>query len=137
MFTLTTIKDYDVLVYWDARAEYFVAEISEIPTCAADGTTLAEAIANLEETFAILKETYAEEGLTLPKPHPELSISVQQLSALSDLVKISRLAELAGISGQTLATKIKRGTEFKASEARKITRALKKHGLVISQKSIE
>src|SRR5665213_3597801 len=131
MPNLTTIKDYDVHVYWDDRAEYFVAEVPEIPTCAGDGTTQAEAMANLEETFAVLKEAYAEEGLPIPQPKPELPISVQQLLALSDIVKISRLAELAGISGQTLATKLKRGTEFKIGEARKIARALKEHGLCL------
>jgi len=131
MTALTTIKDYDVHVYWDDRAEYFVAEIPEIPTCAADGATQAGAMANLEETFAVLKEAYAEEGMGLPKPNPELPISVQELSALSEIVKVSRLAELAGISGQTLATKLKRGTEFKIGEARKIARALKEHGLAI------
>ena len=128
---LTTIKDYAVQVYWDTGADYFVAEVPEIPTCAADGASQAEAMANLEETFAVLKEAYAEEGLSLPGPHPELPISVQKLSVLSDIVKVSRLAKLAGISGQTLATKMKRGTEFKIGESRKIARALREHGLVI------
>jgi predicted RNase H-like HicB family nuclease len=40
----TTIKDYDIHVYWDNRAEYFVAEIPEIYTCAADGATQSEAV---------------------------------------------------------------------------------------------
>ena len=131
MPALTTIKDYAVQVYWDDRAGYFIAEIPEIPTCAADGATQAEAIANLEETFAVLKEAYTEEKLSLPPPNPELPISVQKLSALSEIVKVSRLAQLTGISGQTLATKLKRGTEFKVGESRKIARALKEHGLTI------
>jgi predicted RNase H-like HicB family nuclease len=129
----TTIKDYDVHVYWDDRAEYFVAEVPEIPTCAADGPTPSEAIANLEETFAVVKESYAEEGMSVPAPKPALPISVQELSALTDIVKISRLAELAGISGQTLATKLKRRTEFSVSEARKIARALKDYGLTLKR----
>jgi len=131
MPALTTIKDYAVHVYWDDRADYFVAEVPEILTCAADGPTQAKAMANLEETFAVLKEAYAEEGIAFPQPNPELPISVKKLAALSDIVKVSRLAELAGISGQTLATKLKRGTEFKVGESRRIARALKEHGLVV------
>jgi predicted RNase H-like HicB family nuclease len=126
-----TINDYVIQVYWDNRAEYFVAEIPSIPTCAADGSTQAEALANLEETFAVLKEAYCEEGVVIPTPTSPRSISVEQLSELSKLVKISYLAELAGIPGQTLATKLKRGTPFSVAEARKISRALHAQGLVM------
>ena len=119
-----TIKDYAINLYWDERAGYFVAEIPEIATCAADGSTQLEALANLQETFAVLKEAYQEEGMKMPLPSPELPFSVTQLSALSDIVKVSRLAELAGIPGQTLATKLKRGTEFTVGESRRIADAL-------------
>jgi predicted RNase H-like HicB family nuclease len=128
---MNTIKDYAIQVYWDDRAKYFVAEVPEIPTCAADGATQAEALANLEETFAVLKEAYAEEKLTIPAPDASASISVEKLADLSELVKVSRLAELAGIPGQTLATKLKRRTPFSVAEARKISRALKEHGLAV------
>ena len=128
---MNTIKDYAVQVYWDDRAGYFVAEIPEIPTCAADGTTQAEAMANLEETFAVLKEAYTEEGLAVPEPSPGKLISVEKLFELSELVKVSRLAELAGIPGQTLATKLKRRTPFSVGESRKLSRALREHGLAV------
>ncbi len=128
---MNTIKDYAVQVYWDDRAGYFVAEIPEIPTCAADGASQAEALANLEETFAVLKEAYVEEDMAIPSPSLSRSISVEKLSGLSDLVKVSRLAELSGIPGQTLATKLKRGTPFSVGESRRISRALREHGLTI------
>ena len=126
-----TLRDYDLHVYWDERDEFFVAEVPEIPSCAADGLTQAAAVANLAETFAVLKEAYAEEGLMLPKPDPELPISIRKLAKLAEVVKISKLADLAGIPGQTLATKIRRGTEFKSSESRRLARALREHGLSI------
>jgi len=49
--------------------------------------------------FAVLKEAYVEEGMSIPSPSPSPSISVERLSELSDLVKVSRLAELSGIPG--------------------------------------
>ena len=131
MNTTSTIRDYGIHVYWDGRAGYFVAEIPEIPTCAADGGTQAEALANLEETFAVLKEAYTEESRSFPDPQPDLSVSARQLAEASEVIKISKLAELAGIPVQTLASKLKRGTELNVGESRKIVRALEKHGLAI------
>ena len=128
---MNTIKDYAVQIYWDARAGYYVAEIPEIPTCAADGATPAGAMTNLEETFAVLKEAYNEEALVLPEPSPALPISVAKLTVLSDIVKIARLAELAGIPGQTLATKLKRRTQFSVGESRKLSRVFREHGLAV------
>jgi predicted RNase H-like HicB family nuclease len=126
---MNTIKDYSIHVYWDDRAGYFVAEIPNIPTCAADGATQAEALANLEQTLAVLKEAYTEESLAIP--FPSKPISVERVSELSDLVKVSRLAEPAGIPGQTLAAKLKRRTPFSAGESRRISRALRDHGLSV------
>jgi len=129
----TTIKDYDVHVYRDSRAEYFIAEIPEIPTCTADGKTQAEALSYLGETFAVLKESYAEEKMAFPRPTPALPISVRELSTLAPIIKISRLAEIAGIPGQTLATKLKRGTELNLVESKKIVRALGGYGISLAQ----
>ena len=128
---MNTLKDYAVQVYWDDRAGYFVAEIPEIPTCAADGTTPAKALANLEETFAVLKESYHEEGLMLPGSDTRQPISVEKLAEIAELVKVARLAELAGIPKPTLAAKLKRKTPFSIGEARRIFRALRGHGLSV------
>jgi predicted RNase H-like HicB family nuclease len=127
-----TIKDYAINLYWDARAGYFVAEIPEIPTCSADGARAAEALANLEATFAVLKEVYHEENMVLPEPNPDLPISVGRLSAASSLVKMAKIAELAGIPVQTLAAKVKRGTELSLGESRRIAQALSGQGVFIS-----
>ena len=72
---LTAIKNFGIHIYWDRRSKYFVAEIPEIHSCAADGATQAQAIANLEETFAVLKEAYVEGRLDFPKPNSGMPIS--------------------------------------------------------------
>jgi len=56
---------------------------------------------------------------------------VEQLSELAELVKVSRLAELAGIPGQTLAAKLKRRTPFSPGESRKLSRVLRDRGLAV------
>ena len=130
-FTNLTIKDYGIHIYWDTRASYFVAEIQEIPACAADGATRSEALSNLEETFAVLKEAYVEENMPLPRPNPGLPISIGEISVLSDVIKASRLAELSGIPVQTLATKMNRRTELSSAESKRIMRALNESGLAL------
>jgi predicted RNase H-like HicB family nuclease len=67
---MPTIEDHGVHVYWDCRAGYFVAAIPDIYTCAADGATRAEAVSKLRETFATLKEAYAEEKMAFPGSNP-------------------------------------------------------------------
>jgi predicted RNase H-like HicB family nuclease len=128
---MKTIKDYAVQVYWDDRAKYFVAEIPEIPTCAADGATPADAIANLEETFAVMKEAYTESDLTMPAPNPASQFSINQLATIATIVKVAKIAKLADIPGQTLASKLKRRTPFSTAESRKLTRVLREHGLAV------
>jgi predicted RNase H-like HicB family nuclease len=127
-----TFKQYDIHVRWDSHAEYFVAEIQGICACAADGATRAEALANLEETFVVLKEAYSEYGLSFPDPRCDTRIIVGELRALSDVLKISRVAEHSGIPGQTLATKLRRLTELTHNEADRIALALDMQGLALS-----
>ncbi len=128
-----SIKDYEVSLYYDSRAGYYVAEIPSIPTCAADGPTPAAAIAALETTFAVMKEAYAEEKLSLPEPTAALPVEV--LSRASEVLNMSQVAQRAGISPQTLASKLQRLTPLKPSEARAISRALSQSGVRVIAKA--
>ena len=128
-----SIKNYPVTLYWDTRAAYYVAEIPDIPTCAADGPTPAEALAALESTFAVMKEAYSEEKLALPKPKDALPL--ETLGKAAEVLNVSRVAQRAGISPQTLASKLQRGTPLKPDEARAIARALHDAGLQFAAKA--
>lgn len=128
-----SLKDYAISLYWDTRAGYYVAEVPAIPTCAADGATPADAIAALEITFAIMKEAYSDEKLSLPKPADTLPVAT--LGRASEVLNLSQVAQRAGMSPQTLASKLQRGTPLKPDEARAISRALHAAGLYLGAKA--
>jgi len=39
---------YGVIIYWSDEDEAYVAEVPELPGCAADGATYKQAVANVE-----------------------------------------------------------------------------------------
>ena len=39
---------YEIIIYWSAEGEAYVAEVPELPGCAADGATCKQALANAE-----------------------------------------------------------------------------------------
>ena len=63
---------YEVIIYWSAEDKAFIAEVPELPCCAADGATYKEALANVE---VIIKEwiaTAKELGRPIPQPKGRL-----------------------------------------------------------------
>ena len=53
---LNSIKDTTKHVYWNSREHSYVAVMSEVPTCRAEGSTPAEALQNVERAYA--QDTY-------------------------------------------------------------------------------
>ncbi len=70
-------------------------------------------------------EATAANGYPAPKPDATLS----RIAALAPILKLSRVAKEAGISAQTLASKIKRGTPLCDAEQESVSRVLASHGL--------
>ncbi|MDP2208797.1 MAG: type II toxin-antitoxin system HicB family antitoxin [Bacteroidota bacterium] len=63
---------YEVIIYWSKEDEAFIAEVPELPGCAADGSTYHEALANVEMVINEWLETAAELGRTIPEPKGRL-----------------------------------------------------------------
>jgi predicted RNase H-like HicB family nuclease len=63
---------YEVIIYWSHEDEAFIAEVPELPGCAADGPTHAEALSNLEIIIDEWIETAAELGRPIPEPRGRL-----------------------------------------------------------------
>ena len=63
---------YEIILYWSAEDEAFIAEVPELPGCAADGATRQEAIANAEVVISEWVETAKELGRPVPEPRGRL-----------------------------------------------------------------
>lgn len=63
---------YEIIVYWSDDDQAFIAEVPELPGCAADGATYQEAIANAEVVIKEWIETAIELGRPIPQPKGRL-----------------------------------------------------------------
>lgn len=63
---------YEVIIYWSDEDQAYVAEVPELPGCAADGATYAEAISNVEVVIREWIETANELGRLVPQPKGRL-----------------------------------------------------------------
>jgi len=66
------MSKYEVIIYWSKDDRAFIAEVPELPGCAADGNTYQEALANVEEIIREWLETARELGRTIPEPKGRL-----------------------------------------------------------------
>jgi len=66
------VTKYEIILYWSDEDEAFVAEVPELPGCAADGATRQEALSNAEVVIAEWLETAREVGLPIPEPKGRL-----------------------------------------------------------------
>ena len=63
---------YEVIIYWSDEDRAFIAEVPELPGCAADGQTYAEALANVEVIIREWIDTATELGRPIPQPKGRL-----------------------------------------------------------------
>jgi len=66
------VSKYEIIIYWSKEDQSFIAEVPELPGCAADGATYREALSNVEVIIQEWIETAQEEGRPTPKPKGRL-----------------------------------------------------------------
>ncbi|HET7258864.1 MAG TPA: type II toxin-antitoxin system HicB family antitoxin [Candidatus Acidoferrum sp.] len=66
---------HEVIIYWSQADGAFIAEIPELPGCAADGKTHKEALGNVELIAKEWIETAQELGRPIPAPRGRLAFA--------------------------------------------------------------
>ena len=63
---------YEMIIYWSEEDQAYIAEVPELPGCAADGQTYQQALANAETVIQEWLETATELGRLIPTPKGRL-----------------------------------------------------------------
>ena len=63
---------YEVIIYWSAEDDAFLAEIPELPGCIADGPSPRDALANVDVIAREWIATARDLGRTIPEPKGRL-----------------------------------------------------------------
>ena len=66
---------YEIIIYWSEADSAFIAEVPELPGCAADGKTYKEALENVEVIIAEWLETAKSLGRPIPTPRGRLTFT--------------------------------------------------------------
>ncbi len=61
------ILHYEIILYWSAEDNAYIAEVPELAGCMADGASYAEALHNAEIIIREWLETAQELGRTIPE----------------------------------------------------------------------
>ncbi len=59
---------YEIILFWSAEDDAFVADVPELPGCTAHGATQAEALANAQDAITLSIDTAFEFGDPIPQP---------------------------------------------------------------------
>ncbi len=67
---------YEIILSWSEEDQAFIAEVPELPGCAADGVTYQEALQNVEIVIQEWIQTARELGRLIPEPKGLLDVSL-------------------------------------------------------------
>ncbi len=64
---------YEIIIFWSAEDDAFVAEVPELSGCMADGNNYQEALSNAEQIIQEWIDTAIESGRSIPEPGGRLA----------------------------------------------------------------
>ncbi|MDE2997749.1 MAG: type II toxin-antitoxin system HicB family antitoxin [Gemmatimonadota bacterium] len=65
------MHNHEIIIYWNNEDGAFLAEVPELPLCAAHGNTQEAALENINQAVDLWPETAREFGDPIPEPKGE------------------------------------------------------------------
>jgi predicted RNase H-like HicB family nuclease len=62
------MNKYEIIIYWSEEDKAYVAEVPELPGCAAHGPSQEAALASAQEAIRLWIDTAKEFGDPIPEP---------------------------------------------------------------------
>lgn len=62
------MNKYEINIFWSIEDDCFVAEVPELPGCAAHGDTQEQALKSAMEAVSLWIDTARRDGRPIPKP---------------------------------------------------------------------
>lgn len=72
---------YNINVFWSADDDCWIADVPDLKSCSAHGTTPVEAMVEVEEAIALWLEVAQEKGLPIPEPRYRPAIYAARFAA--------------------------------------------------------
>jgi predicted RNase H-like HicB family nuclease len=69
------MNKYEIIVFWSQEDNAFIAEVPELPGCAADGENQIEALKNVNKVIDEWIETALLAKRSIPKPKGRLTFA--------------------------------------------------------------
>lgn len=69
------MNKYEVIIYWSEEDQAFVAEVPELPGCAAHGATQQAALSSAQQAIQLWIDTARECGDPVPVPKGRLALA--------------------------------------------------------------
>lgn len=92
--------------------------------------TMEAAQVNIENAYTDILHTPREHRYASP-----FHLRIEDLERTKGLIKVKKLAELAGLSASSIAQKVGRGTQLTIDESEAMTNVLRDLGVVIERRS--
>ena len=116
---------YQITVAWNQVDDAFEARVPALKGCIAYGATPEKAVKEVKIAAELWLAAVKKNGFSAPAADTGL----ERLSELAPVLNLSAVARAAGLSVQTLASKLQRGTALTVDESHRVGTVLQAHGV--------